>query len=175
MKKLIKVFLIIIGITIGIIILSIVIDLVCIFTINRPLFAIKDNCDCLYSVYRGVFYDTYNCPEYSVAQIKAKGTKFSCANVTIDVGDVVEIVDTTKSIKNFACAEMLQEFYSDDNYAYYWECIKDKYMIVRYESGFEETVSSALKNNTIDISDLDRYGISYIKDDNYSIKSNVIR
>ena len=171
MKKFIKIFLIIIGI----IILSIIIDLVCIFTINRPIFAIKDDCDCLYSVYRGLFYDTYNCPEYSVPQIKSKGTKFSCAISRSDIGDVVDIVDTTKDIKDFVCAEALEEFYSDDNYAYYWECIKDKYMIVRYESGFEETISSALRNGTIDISDLDRCGISYIKDDNYSIKSNVIR
>jgi len=171
MNKFIKGFLIIIGI----VILSIIIDMVCIFTINRPIFAIKDDCDCLYSVYRGVFYDTYNCPEYSMVQIKSKGTKFSCANVRIDIGKVVEIVDTTKDIKDFVCAEALEEFYSDDNYAYYWSCIKDKYMIVRYESGFEETVSSALKNDTITISDLDRYGINYIKDDNYTIKSNVIR
>lgn len=163
MKKFIKIFLIIIGI----IILSIIIDLICIFTINRPLFAIKDDCDCLYSIYKGIFYDTYNCPEYSVPQIKTKGTKFSCANIRIDIGNVVEIVDTTKEIKDFACAEALEEFYSDNNYAYYWSCIKDKYMIVRYESGFEETISSALKNSTIVISDLDRYGIDYIKDEKY--------
>ena len=159
MKKFIKIFLIIISI----IILSIIIDLVCIFTINRPIFAIKDDCDCLYSVYRGLFYDTYNCPEYSAVQIKAKGTKFSCTNVIVDIGNVVDIVDTTKDIKDFMCAEALEEFYSDDNYSYYWECIKDKYMIVRYESGFEENINSALKNGTIDIYDLDRYGISYIK------------
>ena len=159
MKKFIKIFLIIISI----IILSIVIDLVCIFTINRPIFAIKDDCDCLYSVYRGLFYDTYNCPEYSAVQIKAKGTKFSCSISRVDIGSVVEIVDTTKDIKDFVCAEALEEFYSDDNYSYYWECIKDKYMIVRYESGFEENINSALKNGTIDIYDLDRYGISYIK------------
>lgn len=163
MKKFIKVF----SIIIGIIILSIVIDLVCIFSINRPLFAIKDDCDCLYSVYRGVFYDTYNCPEYSAVQIKAKGTKFNCANVRIDIGDVVKIVDTTKDNKDFVCAEALEEFYSDDNYAYYWDCIKDKYMLVRYESGFEETISNALKNGTITISDLDRYGIDYIKNKKY--------
>jgi len=103
MKKFIKIFLIIIGI----IILSIIIDIVCVFSINRPIFAIKDDCDCLYSVYRGVFYNTYNCPEYSVPQIKAKGTKFSCANV-INTDEVVEIVDTTKDIKDFACAEALE-------------------------------------------------------------------
>jgi hypothetical protein len=171
MKKFIKIFLIIIVI----ILLSVIIDLICIFTINRPIFAVKDDCDCVYAVYRGLFYDTYNCPEYSIPQIKAKGTKFSCTISRFDIGDIIDIVDTTKDIKDFACAEALEEFYSDDNHTYYWNCIKNKYMIVKYESGFEETISSALKNGTIDISDLDRYGINYIKDENYSIKSNVIR
>ena len=165
MKKFIKIFLIIIGTFI----LSIIIDLVCIFTINRPILAIKTRTPYTYT---GIFYDTYNCLEYSVPQIKAKGTKFSCSISRVDIGSVV---DTTKDIKDFVCAEALEEFYSYDTYAYYWECIKDKYMIVRYESDFEETISSALKNGTINISDLDRYGISYIKDDNYNIKSNVIR
>ena len=159
MKKFIKIFLIIIGI----IILSVIIDLICIFTINKPLFAIKDDCDCIYSVYKGIFYNTYNCHEYSIPQIKTKGTKFSCAISRTDIGDVVDIMDTTKDIKDFACAEALEEFYSDDNYSYCWNCIKDKYMIVRYESGYEETISSALKNSTIDISDLDRYDIKYYR------------
>lgn len=171
MKKLIKAILIIIGI----ILLSVIIDIVCIFSINRPIFAIKDDCDCIYHVYRGIFYDTYNCPEYSMVQIKSKGTKFSCANVRFDIGKVIEIVDTTKDIKDFACAEALEEFYSDDKYSYFWNCIKGKYMIVRYESGYEETISSALKYGTINISDLDRHGIHYIKDNKYNIKSNVIR
>ena len=161
MKKFIKIFLIIIGI----IILSVIIDLICIFAINRPLFAIKDDCDCTYFIYRGLFYDTYNCHEYSIPQIKTKGTKFSCANLRIDIGNVVEIVDTTKENNDFVCAETLEEFYSDDNHTYYWSCIKDKYMIVRYESGYEETVSNALKNGTINISNLEIYGIDYIKYD----------
>ena len=59
MKKFIKIFLIIICI----IILSIVIDIVCIFTINRPIFAIKARTLYTYIV---ILYDTYNCPEYSV-------------------------------------------------------------------------------------------------------------
>lgn len=37
-------------------------------------------------------------------------------------------------------------------------------MIVKYENGYEETISNALKNNTIKISDLDDYNISYIKE-----------
>ena len=56
------------------IILLVVIDLVCIFTINRPIIAIKKN-----NVYYGVFYDSYDCMEYSVLQIKQKNSKFSCA------------------------------------------------------------------------------------------------
>lgn len=161
MKKFIKIFLIIIGI----IILSVIIDLICIFTINRPLFAIKDDCDCTYFIYRGLFYNTYNCPEYSVPQIKTKGTKFSCAISRFNIYKVIDIVDTTKDIKDFACAEALEEFYEDDDHIYYYNCIKSKYMIVRYESGYEETVSNALKNGTINISDLDIYGIDYIKYD----------
>ena len=56
------------------IILLVLVDLACIFTINRPIIAIKKN-----NVYYGVFYDSYDCMEYSVLQIKPKNSKFSCA------------------------------------------------------------------------------------------------
>lgn len=156
MKKTLKIIVVIVNI----IVLSIIIDLICIFTIHRPLFAVKVRTP---YTYIGIFYNTYNCPEYSVPQIKAKGTKFSCAVSRIDIGKVTEIVDKTKSIKNFTCAEALEQFYEDNNYDYYYDCMKGKYIIVRYESGYEETVSNALKNGTIKINDLDRYNISYIK------------
>ena len=58
-----------------VVILLIVIDLISIFTINKPLFAIKDKNG---YVYRGLLYDTYNCLEYSVPQIKRKGLKLAC-------------------------------------------------------------------------------------------------
>lgn len=80
MKKWLK---IILGV-LGVIILLIGIDIVCIFIINKPLFAIKENSkDSANLVYRGLLYDTYNCHEYSVPQIKAKGSKFTCATVNI--------------------------------------------------------------------------------------------
>lgn len=79
------------------------------------------------------------------------------------IGKVIEIVDTTKEIKNFACVEILEEFYEDDNYTYYYNCMKGKYIIVKYESGYEETVKNALKYQSITINDLDNYNISYIK------------
>ncbi len=155
MKKWIKVF---IGIM-CVVILIFVIDLICIFTINRPLFAFKAKTRFKYN---GIIYDVYNCPEYSTPQIKGKNAKFSCA-VEIKPLKIKEMVDTTKNKIGFSCAEALQSFYSDDKYTYYWNCMKNNYMIVRYEGGYEETIKEALENGTIKISDLDKYNINYIK------------
>lgn len=159
MKKWVK---IILGV-IGILVLLFIIDIVCIFTINRPLFAIRsENNGSNIEVYKGLFYNTYNCAEYSTPQIKSKFEKFNCAEIKVNTGKVIEIKDTTKDNKDFACAEALEQFYEDDNYTYYWNCIKDKYMIVKYNSGFEETISNALKYGAIKIKDLDNYDIDYI-------------
>ena len=75
MKELVKITL---GIVV-IIFLAIVIDLVCIFTINRPLLAVKKD-----NVYRGIIYDTYICTEYAVPQIKVKGAKYTCPFIELD-------------------------------------------------------------------------------------------
>lgn len=69
MNKYLKIFLIIVCS----IILLVVIDLVCIFRVNRPIIAIKKD-----NVYYGIFYDSYDCTEYPILQIKPKGTKFYC-------------------------------------------------------------------------------------------------
>ena len=70
MNKYLKTLLIIISS----IILLVFVDLVCIFTINRPIIAIKKD-----NVYYGVFYDSYDCMEYSILQIQPKNSKFCCA------------------------------------------------------------------------------------------------
>jgi len=161
MKKWVKITLGVIG---GIILLF-VIDLICIFTINRPLLAIKeDNGDSVNFVYRGLLYDTLYCHEYSTPQIKPKGTKISCAVERVDIGKVIKFEDKTKNIEDFACDTALEKFYEDANYTYYWNCMKNEYMIVKYENEFEETISNALKYGTITINDLDRYNIDYIKE-----------
>lgn len=150
---------------IGIIIVLVVIDITCIFTIKRPLFAIQNDGG---NVYRGIFYDTYNCAEYSTPQIKRKGLKLACSTVKFNTQKVVNIIDKTKNIEDFACAEALEQFYEDATYQYYWECLKNDYMVVEYESGFEETISKALEYKTITIDDLDDYNIQYIKYENKS-------
>ena len=48
-------------------------------------------------------------------------------------------------------AEALEEFYEDTKYTYYWDCMKNKYMIVKYDNGTEETISQALLKEHIDI------------------------
>lgn len=160
MKKILKVVIIFI---VAILILTII-DLCSIFIFNKPLFAIQVRTPYTYT---GIFYNTYTCPEYSIPQIKSKSTKFSCAVDITDTGKVIEIKDKTKEITDFACAEALEEFYRDDEYVYYFYCMKSKYIVVIYESGYEEKVSDALKNNTITIKDLDDNNINYIK---YDIK-----
>ncbi len=67
MNKYLKIFLIVI---ISIFLL-VVVDLTCIFTINRPIIAIKKD-----NVYYGIFYDSYDCMEYSVLQIQLKIASF---------------------------------------------------------------------------------------------------
>lgn len=69
---------------VGVIVLLFAIDIVCVFTIDKPLFAIKeDNEDSVNLVYKGLLYDTYICHEYSVPQIKRKGSKFSFTLINI--------------------------------------------------------------------------------------------
>lgn len=156
MKKLLKVLLTILVIIVS----SFILDFICIYTLKRPLFGVQARQPYTYS---GIFYNTYNCPEYSVPKIKLKSTKFACAIDIADIGKLVDIIDTTKDKKDFACAEALEEFYRDEKYIYFHNCLKGKYVIVRYESGYEETVEQALKNKTITISDLDKHNIDYIK------------
>jgi len=77
--------------------------------------------------------------------------------------EIKEIVDTTKDIKDFSCAEMLEEFYKDSNYTYYYSCIKSSYVLVKFKDGSQMTVSKALNKGYISINDLDEYKIDYMK------------
>lgn len=71
MKKSLKIFL---GV-VGVIILIGILDLVFIFMVGRPILAVKSSEK---NVYKGIFFDTYYCEEYSLPQIRGKKTKFQC-------------------------------------------------------------------------------------------------
>lgn len=155
MKKGLKIVLSIIGL----IVILIIIDIIAIFMVNRPIFAIKTD-----DVYRGILYDTYNCEGSSMPVVKMKFTKYACVKENKKANKKVKnIVDKSKDIKDFACAEALENFYTDDEYRYYYSCIKSSYIVVIYEDGSEETVSEALEAGRIKISDLDTYGIQYYR------------
>jgi len=76
---------------------------------------------------------------------------------------IKEIKDLTKNMLAFSCAEALDKFYEDENYEYYYDCLKSKYIVVIYEDNSEETVKDALGKDHIKISDLDMFKIDYIK------------
>lgn len=113
MKKWMKITLGVIG---GVILLF-VIDLVCIFAINRPLFAIKKD-----DVYRGLLYDTYICDEYSVPQIKLKGTKFKCVVVKFDE---ISLEDVNDKINNYFTNDNV-----DKSNMSYWGIDEEKNAVV---------------------------------------------
>ena len=106
----------------------------------------------------GILVDTHHC-ENGKYDTVIKGFSYSC---NFKGGEYI-LVDETKKQKDFACAEMLEKFYEDDNHTYYWNCIKNNYMIVEYDDGTKELISDALNNNHIDIQVLDKFDISYIK------------
>lgn len=111
----------------------------------------------------GILVDTYHCGNGKHDTV-LKGFSYSCS---YNGGNYI-LVDQTKNQKDFVCAEALESFYEDENYTYYWSCIKNNYMIVKYTDGSQELISEALRQKHIDIQVLDKFNISYIKiDDNY--------
>ena len=151
MMKILKRVLIILGVIVGIILLDSIQALV--FD-NNPIIGIQTRN--MKKV--GILVDTHHCGRGKHDTV-IKGFSYSC-NYR---GGEYTLVDETKRKKDFACAEALESFYEDENYIYYWSCIKNEYMIVEYDDGSKELISDALKNKHIDIQILDKFDISYIK------------
>jgi len=118
--------------------------------------------------YWGLFYKVIRYPSVSPCEPykNNKGVKYGSWFMKYNLNtkeEILEIVDTSKNIKDFSCDEALEEFYQDDNYVYYFSCIKSSYVIVKYKDGSQVTVRKSLKNGDITISDLDNYKIDYYK------------
>lgn len=91
------------------IILFFVVDFLCIFIFHRPLFAVRGS---LPYMYKGLLYDTYNCPQYSVPQIKLKGSKFSC----------VECIDVSES-DVYSCSNDSELYYEENGRFVFTYCL----------------------------------------------------
>lgn len=159
---------------VGIILLTIItlvssmtiIDYIYLYMNNKPLFVLKTE----ETKYTGLFYDIYNCPEYSWFVVKSKFTKFNCA-VELKKEPVIEkeyiidkIEDETIGRTDLVFAQALEKFYEDETSEYFFSCIKGSYINVTYKNGEKETVASALEKGRIKISDLNRFGIKYYRE-----------
>ena len=151
MKKILKNVLIVIGVIVCIILLD---SMQALIFDNNPVIGIQTRG--MKKV--GILVDTFHCGNGKHDTV-IKGFSHSCAIID----DNYILVDKTKEVKDFACAEALESFYEDDNYTYYWSCIKNTLMVVRYSDGNEETISDALKSKHIEIGDLNKFEIDYIK------------
>ena len=108
----------------------------------------------------GILVETHHCGNGKQDTV-IKWFSYSCNYE----GGKYTLVDETKKIKGFTYTEALEGFYADENYTYYWSCIKNKYMIVKYDDGSKELISEALEKKHIDIQVLDKFNISYIKEE----------
>ena len=152
MKKFSKCILIVLCVIVGIILLDSIQALV--FN-NNPIIGIQTR-----NIKKvGILVETIHCVNGKYDTV-IKGFSYSCSYK----GGKYILVDETKKINDFACDEALDFFYEDDTYTYYWSCIKNKYMIVKYDDGSKELISDALKNKHIVIQDLDKFEIDYIKE-----------
>jgi len=153
MKKYIKKILIVIAVIIGIILLDSIQALV--FD-NNPIIGIETR-----GMKReGILVDTYhfgNGKHDTVIKGFSPSSSFNGGNYIL--------VDETKDKEDLACDDALEYFYEDENYTYYWSCIKNKYMIVKYKDGSKELISEALKQGHIDIQVLGKFDISYHREE----------
>ena len=130
-----------------VVVFSFSIDFLAIILLKRPLFAIKKD-----SKYSGIIYDTYYCDNKPI--IKFKNSDYKC-----DYNEVVDIVDDTVT-----CAESLELFYEDDNYKYYFPCVKSDNIVVKYANKKTDKIKEALKNKRIRVNMLTDYNINYYKE-----------
>lgn len=147
MKKWVKIT---IGV-IGEIILLLVIDLVCIFTINRPLLAIqKNDKGSLNKVYNGILYNTHYCYEYEKPQIKSKLTKYTCPSdriTKLEDYDFAVVVDShSKHKKTF--------IFEHNNINYYYGNTDFALYLKKDNSNYKYDIERALTKNLVKFSDI---------------------
>lgn len=128
MKKLLKIFISLVVI----IVVLLAIDFISIFYFQKPLLILDKREDSMNEVYKGVFWDVYNCASYSSFQVKFKWNKFDCPK-TVEVNKE-ENIDSKKIAKLTLVGDLLfeQPFYNaihnGDNKDEYFSLVK-KYFI----------------------------------------------
>lgn len=157
MKKNIKNIIIGVSVFLGIIVLLLILDIVSVFTRSKPLFILNKETTSINEVYKGIFFNVYNCSEYTVSQIKSKFTKYSCS-----IGEEeklsFEIIDSTE-----VCAEALEEIYKDNKYTYYLPCMKSGNILIKFSNGNEYSLKEVLDKDLLTIDELIENGLNVYK------------
>ncbi len=105
-------------------------------------------------------------PQIHIKGLEEMGWKI----VYTEPSDAIEsIVDKTKN-EDITTAEALEKFYENKGFDYYFSSIKSEYIIVTFKDGTKTTVTDALAKGQISLSDLDWFGIDYIKEQ--KVKAN---
>ena len=77
-----------------------------------------------------------------------------------DVVTVTDIIDRAAE-ENLPTDTMLEPFWSDGEYRYFFPTARSQYVTVFYSDGTQQTVVEALWQKKITIADLDAFGIDY--------------
>lgn len=159
--NLVKKALIVIGIIMGIILLD---SIQAIVFDNNPIFKIRDyyNGGQLQYKDKGFLVDTY-CGVNGRKDTVIKGYSYS---LSYD-GDF-KIIDTSKKMEDVSFDTALEEIYEDEKYTYYLPCMKSQYIKVEFGNGKKYNIIPALQNGYINIEDLDKFDIYYIKKEKYN-------
>lgn len=70
----------------------------------------------------------------------------------------IEILDAT-----YICSESLEKFYEDDDYTYYFPCVKSSSVYVKFEDGTKVLVVDALNDKKVTIKELIDADLEIIK------------
>ena len=145
-----------------IIVILFVIDLICIYTIGRPLLAIKKGNE---KMYAGILCDVYYCDEFSTPTIKLKGTKFYCPNSNINKNkestiEIVQIKNVSMDIYDISLtgATLIITDTNKNQYTY-----SEWYKIEKEDSGKWYDVKPIINNYVFN-------DIAYLVNDNNEVK-----
>ena len=86
------------------------------------------------------------------------GVILLCKNIVLAKSNI-EIIDAT-----YNCNKSQELFYEDDEYKYYFPCLKSSSVYVKFENGNKLLVVDALEENKVTIDELIKAGLEVIKE-----------
>lgn len=116
--------------------------------------------------YNVVYYDHYFADIGAEAMEYIKGLGAGVVPA-VEESPVEAMVDRTVT-EGIPTDQALEPFYEDEGFVYSFPSIRSGYVMVYYKDGTGQTVKEALAEGKIAVSDLDRFGISYYKEEKAS-------